>query len=207
MQMSELVPSFTDVFRIVRGVGQGLPHAGDIADLIWQEAVELYWAASVAVQHRLAIHGYFRFRDDMIIFAAQDADHVGVAEYLEGIKTKAGALGYIVKVEFVDLQVPFLNVLVTADHSRGRYVTSLYKKPNAADSVPLDPRSGQAWHVHSVWPKSQLGVAKFIEGSAVRAAGLMVETFNKHCIDPPPIAVQTAAGVDLPIKIAKDKKP
>ena len=99
----------------------------------------------------------------------------------------------------MEASVPFLNVMVSADLVRRMYSTSLYTKPNAAASVPLDPRSGQAWHVHKVWPKSQLGVATQIEGSPVSAAKLMVSKFNLHCIEPPAVAVDAIAGISLPV--------
>ena len=74
----------------------------------------------------------------------------GVRGDLNGIISKAGSLGYLVKVECVESSVPFLNVLVTVDFDRRKYTSSLYTKPNAAANVPLDPKSGQAWHVRNM---------------------------------------------------------
>ena len=111
------------VYRIVKGVGRGLPHAGDIADLIRQEIVEVPWPPSMAIWRRCCINGYFRFRDDMIIVAAHDLTHTGVQMYLDGIISRAGAVGYAVQVEYADTQVHFLNVTVKVDVERRHYST------------------------------------------------------------------------------------
>ena len=52
------------VFIIVRGVGQGLTHAGDLADWLWYLAVEREWVESLTIMQRFGVRSYDRFRDE-----------------------------------------------------------------------------------------------------------------------------------------------
>ena len=66
--VSELDPLNLDIHQIIKGIGQGLLHAGDLADYLWYLAVEHGWAMHQGIQAANGILGFFRFRDDMIIF-------------------------------------------------------------------------------------------------------------------------------------------
>ena len=169
-------------------VGQSLLHAGDVADLIWLLAVEHSYALVESIQQAHGILGYFRFRDDMLVIV--DSDNELYNTFLNGMFSRAGKIGYLVKVEYIDTVVPFLNVTVSVDLIRRRYGTALHTKDSDLSNVPLDNRSAQAWHVHGVWPRAQLNVARHIEGSGKTAAARMVNKFHASCLPPPAIATQ-----------------
>ena len=79
------------------------------------------------IQTTYGMHGFFRFRDDMVIL--MDGGESGPGKpYLDGIISRAAAVGYEVKVEEVGDSVSFLNVTVETDTSRRRYSTKLYTK-------------------------------------------------------------------------------
>ena len=181
--MDELDPLNLDIQQIIKGVGQGLLHVGDLADYLWYLDVEHGWAMHQGIQAAHGILGFFRFRDDMIIFMKGGVNGPG-QPYLDGIISRAGAVGYEVKVEKVGDSVSFLNVSVGIDTLRRRYTTQLYTKPTDIHNAPLDPRSAQPWHTHGVWPKAQLKVATRIDGSAVTAAKRMINKFHNHCLPP-----------------------
>ena len=198
----ELDPSNKLVHQIVKGVGQGLPHAGDLADLIWFLVVESGWAVHHGIQKEHSILDYFRFRDDMVIIA--DGAYMDqVHTYLNGIIERAGTVGYEVKVEHIGLDVPFLNVRVGINKLKSKYTTSLYTKPSDINNVPVDPRSGQPWHAHKVWPKAQLKVAARIDGNIGTAATRMVNKFHAHCLPAPPVAHQVLDGLEVGTATAK----
>ena len=183
------------IFHVQMGVGQGLLHAGDLADLIWLLQVEQSWATVRSVQREHGIVAYFRFRDDMIILA--DGGNLKYLDFLRGMFSRASKLGYITKVEPTGLCASFLNVKITVDEENQEYAAALYTKPNDLANTPLDPRSSQAWHVHAVWPRSMLKVAHQIEGSAKTAATRMVNKFHAASLPPPEAAVQVRAGVNI----------
>ena len=70
-----------------------------MADLIWFIGVEKSWAIVDSVMLNHGVCGYFRFRDDMF-FVVEGTDSRYDA-YLQGIISRAGSLGYEVKVEFI----------------------------------------------------------------------------------------------------------
>ena len=198
---SELDPDGDQgTFHVQKGVGQGLLHAGDLADLIWYLAIEHAWATVESNQLSHGILGYFRFRDDMLIVAE---DSPRYQQYLEGMFTRAAKIGYSVKVEFVSNTVPFLNVAVTVDKCAQKYGTKLHTKASDLMNCPLDPRSAQAFHVHAVWPRAMLSVAQKIEGCPSTAAIRMTNKFHAASLPPPPIASEVLAD---PLALSRPKK-
>ena len=145
---TDLLPAFTEIIQVLKGVGQGLIHAGDVADWIWYLGGERNFALNPAVCRKYCISAYFRFRDDIMIASANDEL---VATYVKDISVLASRLGYVVKLESRDTTVPFLDIEITVT-SRGTYTSRQCVKPAAVNNTPLDPRSGQADHDHGTWP-------------------------------------------------------
>ena len=55
------------VFTMLRGVGQGLAHAGDLTDWLWNLIVEREYACSFNRRLKYGVRSYDRFRDDTLV--------------------------------------------------------------------------------------------------------------------------------------------
>ena len=193
---SELLPDNLDIIHILMGVGQGLVHAGDVADWLWYLGVERPFALKSSELRQYGISRYDRFRDDIMIASGDGPE---IAAYVQGISTHALDMGYILKLEYSELVVPFLDIEITIT-DRGSYKCAQYVKPGAVENTPLDDRSGQPYHVHTTSPLSALTRGVALGSSPSVVASRIAARCHAHALPAPEAVVHAASTNRIPRK-------
>ena len=208
VQIKVLVPIHGNIYRITKGTGQGLPHAGDLCDLLFWRAVERALISLPAIRSAYGVLEYFRFRDDMAILSSLPQDHPTICKFVKILQGKAKKLGYIIKEEEVGTSVPFLDTTVSIVDQT--VVVEPFVKPNAIYNVPLCRSSGHAAHVHDSWPQAQIANKVKISRNPAHVAAVATQLSNRftcnHLPVPPIFSRASLAPTSIINKFTKEPR-
>ena len=136
----------TTCFRVVKGSGMGLKHAGAVSDAVFAHRVE-----APLLRDATGLQGYCRFRDD--IFAALESP-AAARIFIERIISLASCfcevrleLASVATVTFLDMQI-----------LKGPAGTIVHR-PHVKETARHIPLAGDSMHprgVHSSWPVSEV---------------------------------------------------
>ena len=118
---------------------------------------------------------------------------------MQGISDRAKGMGYILKLEFSDVIVPFLDIEITIT-DKGSYNCAQYVKPGAVENTPLDDRSGQPHHVHTTSPLAALKRGVLLGSSPAVVASRIAARCHAHALPAPEAVVLAASTNTLPGK-------
>ena len=135
-------------FRVTRGSGIGMKHAGALADAVFAKAVEEPVLSRAA---ELGVVLFLRFRDD--VFVAIDNPR-SAKRFIETF-TSAAAVFCEVKLESFSLvSTHFLDMVVFK--SDGGTLQHCPFVKESARHIPLASDSYHPWSVHRSWPVSEV---------------------------------------------------
>jgi len=136
----------TTCFRVVRGSGMGLIHAGATADAVFAHKVE-----TPLLREAVGLQGYCRFRDD--IFAALESP-AAARVFIDRITSLASCFCEV-RLELASLAtVTFLDMRILKGPA-GTIVHRPHVKESARH-IPLAPDSVHPKSVHSSWPVAEV---------------------------------------------------
>ena len=171
---SQWLEDRSEVFQVMEGFGQGLPHSSECADLAFYNIVEKGILSSARM---FGILNYVRFRDDVIVAVANSQRMTGCLAFFK----RYIPLGrwWKITADRVGSSVPYLDFRIS--YSCGRIRTVPYEKPTSAGALPLCGSSAHHPSVHASWPRATL-LNKFSVASSRECFADVYRTFvDKFC--------------------------
>ena len=135
-------------YQVVEGVGQGLPPAGDLADLAFFNAVERHFVACEETRRLHGVAAYFRFRDDILMVASR---REGTAAIVNGMFDRQSCFKIVVEEVSRQNTIEFLNIQI--EKTPTAYITRPWRKEGSADII-LGTDSAHPTAVHNSWPRA-----------------------------------------------------
>ena len=169
-------------FKVVLGSGMGLPHSGELADLVLLNCMERNFTCARKKRVDVGIQQYWRFRDDILIVGSNPT---GSRQFFNSMKARAKY--FALKVESVSrTDIRYLQLTIGIDRKAHKFwCAPTYKESSLG--MPLSHRSCQPMHVHMSWPAAQIsglgGLTTTAEG-AEHAKSTFIEKFVSHYSSP-----------------------
>jgi hypothetical protein len=149
-------------WEVVEGSGMGLTHSSAVVDAAFYIYCEARWAGLPCIASQFGILMYVRFRDDVLIIAA---DIWQCKTWLARLREYAQP---VFVIELVDLSSSCVDMLAVRIMVNGSMLETTAKPPRSL-GPPLSVRSAHPLHTLSSWPIAYLRSAMKLCSSEVLA--------------------------------------
>ena len=140
-----------DIYKVVRGSGIGMKHAGALSDWLLYLVLERWLLSS---EWSRKIRRYMRFRDDILMVVATPSDGRRLVQEM----TKKAEEIFILEVERASMVwVPFLDLEVFKPAGTGERLVGYHPHiKETARHIPLGSWSHHPESVHMSWPVAEM---------------------------------------------------